>query len=341
MPTSPTDFKTEARAATLDLLWSQWTTLGVSGHIAPASGDFLIDPEALLLASTTLARLDARLFDEVLDWLQDQADWINLQRLARLQKDHALGDATVLAAIATRLAYVPAHKKWCTLVKPPAPPAAAPAPLFPDAGHFGATDPDFLAQGWQRGPVRYRGLATAPRMDHAGNLLLKLRALFGRQSRAEVMAWLLAHDSGHPAEIARQTGHFRRSIQLTLNELERSGHIRARREAREKQFSLPHEDWRFLATWKTPPGHTFPAWLPWAAVFRWLEQFHALLDDAKLAAASPELQAIEWRRRLDYAPLAETPLPSSLTLPVETRGADALSAHQDRFRQLFARLAHT
>ncbi len=109
MPTSPTDFKTEARAATLDLLWRQWT-LGVSGHLGPASGDFLLDPEALLLASTTLARFDARLFDEVLDWLQDQADWINLQRLARLQKDHALGYVTVLAAIAPRLARLPAHK---------------------------------------------------------------------------------------------------------------------------------------------------------------------------------------------------------------------------------------
>lgn len=341
MPTSPTDFKTEARAATLALLWRQWTTFGVSGHIAPASGDFLLDPEALLLASTTLARLDARLFDEVLDWLQDQADWINLQRLVRLQKDHALGDATVLAAIATRLACLPAHKKWRTLVKPTVVPSAAPAPLFPEAGHFGASDPDFLAHGWQRGPVRYRGLATAPRMDHASNLLLKLRALFGRQSRAEVMAWLLAHDSGHPAEIARQTGHFRRSIQLTLNELERSGHIRARREAREKQFSLPHDDWRFLATWKTPPKQTFPAWMPWATVFRWLEQFHSLLDDTTLADASPELQAIEWRRRLDYAPLADAPVRVSLTFPVETRGADALAAHQDRFRQLLARLTLT
>lgn len=340
MPTSPTDFRAEARAATVDLLWCQWTTLGVSGHIAPASGDFLLDPEALLLASTTLARLDARLFDEVLDWLHDQADWMNLQRLARLRRDHALGDATVLAAIAARLARLPAHKKWLTVVQPPAAPAPAPVPLFPGLGHFGAQDPDFLAHGWQRGPVRYRGLANAPRMDNAGNLLLKLRALFGRQSRAEVMAWLLAHESGHPAEIARQTGHFRRSIQLTLNELERSGHIRARREAREKHFSLLHDDWRFLATWKTPPARAFPAWLPWAAVFRWLEQFHALLDDARLAAASPELQATAWRRRLDYTPLADASALATLAFPVEARGADALAAHRDRFRQLLVRLAH-
>ena len=340
MPTSANNFKAEARAATLDLLWRQWITFGVSGQADASSGDVLLDPEALLLASTTLARLDPGLFDEILDWLQDQADWINLQRLIRLHRQHALGDATVLAAIAIRLHRQPAHKKWLVLAKPPGP-VAAPAPLFPETGHFGAADPDFLVCGWQRGPVGYRGLATEPRMDHAGNFLLKLRALFGRQSRAEVMAWLLAHDSGHPAEIARQTGHFRRSIQLALNELERSSHIRARREAREKHFSLPRDDWRFLATWSTPPERRFPRWFPWAAVFRLLEQLHALLDDATLATGSPELQAIEWRRRLDYAPLAGSGLPAAFALPVDARGSDALAAHTVRFRQLFAHLATT
>ncbi len=341
MPNSPTRFKTEAREATLDLLWRQWITLGVSGHAAPTFGHVLIDPEALLLASTTLARHDARLFDEMLDWLQDQADWINLQRLTRIHKDHSLGDASLLSAIATRLTRLPAHKKWQVLSRPPAEPHPAPAPLFPADGHFGVPDPDFLAHGWLRGPTRYRGLSVAPRMDHAGNLLLKLRALFGRQSRAEIMAWLLAHESGHPAEIARQTGHFRRSIQLALNELERSGHIRARREARAKQFSLVHDDWRFLATWKNPPGQSFPAWLPWAAILRWLEQFFALLDDTKIAAASLEFQAIEWNRRLDYTPLADAPALVALTFPIEARGAEAIAAHQERFRQLIARLAST
>jgi hypothetical protein len=339
MPTSPTNFKSEFRAATLDLLWRQWTTLGISGHTGPTSGEALIDPEALLLASTTLARLDPRLFDEILDWLQDQADWINLQRLLRLQRDNTLGDSTVLSVLATRLARLPAHKKWHKLVQPSS--ATAPAPLFPDEGHFGESDPDFLAHGWLRGPAQYRGLSVTPRTDHAGNFLLKIRALFGRQSRAEVMVWLLAHESGHPAEIARQTGHFRRSIQLTLNELERSGHIRSNRQTRTKHFSLHHDDWRFLATWKKPTEQAFPHWLPWAAVYRWLEQFHALLDDTQLNEASPELQAIEWRRRLDYSPLINSTLPNALTLPVEARGSDALADHQSRFRKLLTHLAST
>jgi hypothetical protein len=334
MPTSLPNFRPEFRAATLELLWQQWTTLGVSGHTASASTAAMIDPEALLLTSTTLARLDPRLFDEMLDWLQDQADWINLQRLVRLQKDFALGTPSILAAIATCLARHSSHQKWRVLAKPVLE-LSPPAPLFPEFGHFGGTDPDFLTHGWQRGPVRYRGLGTAPRMDHPSNLLLKLRALFGRQSRAEVMAWLLAHDSGHPAEIARQTGHFRRSIQLTLNELERSGHIRARKEAREKHFSLDHNEWRFLITQETPSLGTFPHWIKWARVFRLLIHAQILLDDSALADASPELQAIEWHRQLDYTNLADAGLPVALAQPIAGRGIDALTTHVERLRQIF------
>lgn len=336
MPTSAHNFKNEARSATLDLLWRQWVALGVSGHAAPAPNKAILDPEALLLGSTTLARMDARLFDEILDWLQDQGDWINLQRLIRLHQDHTLGDASVLSVIATRLARLPAHKKWKAIKKSGLGLSGSPEPLFTSDGHFGTADPDFLARGWLRGPARYRGLSVAPRMDHAGNLLLKLRALFGRQSRAEVMAWLLANESGHPAEIARQTGYFRRSIQITLNELERSGHIRSLRKGREKHFSLRHEEWSFLTT-SAPP--TFPHWEPWAGIFRLLEQLHHLLDDKRLTESSPELQAIEWRRRLDYTILGASSLPAFFSLPVEARGAGALGAHWDRFRRLFDHFA--
>lgn len=338
MPTSLLNFKNEARSAILELLWRQWITLGVSGHAAPASDKAILDPEALLLVSTTLARMDARLFDEILDWLQDQADWINLQRLARLHKDHTLGDASILSVIATRLARLPSHKKWKAIGKSSAGISGSPVPLFSEDGHFGTADQDFLEQGWLRGPVHYRSLSVAPRMDHPGNLLLKLRALFGRQSRAEVMAWLLAHEAGHPAEIARQTGYFRRSIQITLNELERSGHVRSLRKGREKHFSLRHGEWRFLATWKISQEPAFPSWVPWAEIFRLLERLNTLLNDERLIAASPELQAIEWRHHLDYTSLGNSTLPAFFSLPIEARGAEAIMAHCDRFRRLFDHL---
>lgn len=64
-----------------------------------------------------------------------------------------------------------------------------------------------------------------------------------------------------------------------------------------------------------------------------------MLDDVQLVTASPELQTIEWGRRLDYAPLADAPSLVPFSFPVEERGADALFARHERFREILARLA--
>ncbi|MBE0418337.1 MAG: hypothetical protein IBX63_11285, partial [Coriobacteriia bacterium] len=47
--------------AILGLLWAQWTELGVGGTKGTARS--LVDPEALLLATTVFGRYEARLFD--------------------------------------------------------------------------------------------------------------------------------------------------------------------------------------------------------------------------------------------------------------------------------------
>ena len=60
----------------------------------------MLDPEALLLATTSLGR-DPRLFDEVLDWLNTNGQFINLQRLQNLGQ--RFGDLTVLRAMAAHL----------------------------------------------------------------------------------------------------------------------------------------------------------------------------------------------------------------------------------------------
>ena len=94
-----------------------------------------IDPEALLLFSTAVARHDARLFDEILDWLQLNGAWINLQRLARLQREHRLGNDSVLAAIATQLTRGSSHPKW-RMVARRAQKASGDAPLRPLFPHL-------------------------------------------------------------------------------------------------------------------------------------------------------------------------------------------------------------
>ena len=292
----------------LDLLWRQWSALGVAGH-ARSDDPWMIDPEALLLFSTHIARHDSRLFDEILDWLHTNGSWLNLQRLGTLHKQEHLGDSAVLAAIADLLSRESSHHKWKLLMrrveKPGSPAPGLVQRLFPTVPVLKEPDPVFLKHGLERGGIDLRGMSQSPRPDQPATFLFKLRALFGMQARAEVMAWLLANERGHPAEIARQTGYFRGSIQNVLNDLTVSGHIGSIRIGREKTFSiLRHEEWRFLLTW--PHANAFPQWINWAPLFHTIQTFLDTLGKPGLDEKSENFQAIQLREALDHATPALT-----------------------------------
>lgn len=335
-------FRKQFREAILAILWRQWSALGVAGH-AQTGDDRLIDPEALLLFSTSIARHDARLFDEILDWLQTSGAWINLQRLTRIQNEHHVGDDSILAAIASQLTRGRAHPKWRALIRHARKRASdePPRPLFPHLPVVGQVDEAWLAWGWQRPPVEVRGLSQVPRPDQPATFLFKLRALFGRQARVEIIAWLLANESGHPAEIARATGYFRGSIQAVLNELVVSGHVFAVRTSREKRFTLRRDEWRFLLTWSGDSAATFPRWLPWPAIFRLLRRVDDLLGHPELDRMSPPVQAIEFARAI--APAAATLTPAGLW-PAPTAGlvgAASVSATTLRLEALLRQISST
>lgn len=282
----------------LQFLWRQWSALGMAGY-ARTQDPWMIDPEALLLFSLPIARNDPRLFDEIIDWLHQNGALISLQRLQTLSKEHQLGDLTLLRPVAEEMASTSLHAKWRLLEKmgSPDPAATALRPLFEGVPVFAEPDPHFQRWGWQRGRIELRGMSQAPRPDQPATFLFKLRSLFGRQVRAEVMAWLLSHEHGHPAEIARQTGYFARSVQLVLNELENSGLIRSFRIGREKQFSLLHSQWRFLISWS--PAETFPIWIAWPPLFQTLQTFITCLSQPGLDERSERFQSIKLREALN------------------------------------------
>ena len=323
MEPSLTSFKAQFQHLVLGFLWRQWSALGVAGQ--SRTGDpWVVDPEALLLFSTVLARHEPRLFDEILDWLHLNGSWINLQRLSHLQKHYEPGDSAVLAAIATHLAHDTAHSKWKVLTQVETTTNRPPTPLFSQLPFFGAEDPDFLRWGLLRAPLKLRGLSQSPEPNQPATFLFKMRALFGRLARADIMAWLLTHDSGHPAQIARDVGAMPRSVQNILNDLSISGHVRAVRAAREKHFAVRHDEWRFLLTWQG--AAEFPQWIHWASLFRVLRRFHELLQRPDLETMSPFSQAIEIKRAIDVASLVKAGLPAHLTHTPSTTGPEFLEA---------------
>jgi hypothetical protein len=52
---------------------------------------WMIDPEALLLATCTFGRYEPRLFDEVLDWMRTNGWVMNTQRLGTVLREESWG----------------------------------------------------------------------------------------------------------------------------------------------------------------------------------------------------------------------------------------------------------
>jgi hypothetical protein len=306
MTLSPHAFNASIRQRLLDLVWQQWTALGVAGYDTGAS-TAVVDLEALVLITTVHGRTDPRLFEEMLDWLWGNAHAVNVQRLRNIQKQLHLGDTRVLSAIADWLSQRTILSKWKSLVRAASAPPQAPEPLFrlPDGRALpwqGDLDPLFARHGLQCAPVQRREMSRPPNPRSAAALSWKLRNLFGVQARCEIILWLLTHERGHSAQIARATYYFPRGVENTLRELAVSGMALTAPRGRAITYEINPDEWLlFLRSWKQPNG--FPRWIDWPRFFSIQERFMAA---GTVKEMSPLLHASELRRVFEESlPLLE------------------------------------
>ena len=102
MAISANEFRDTVRDRLLGLLWRQWSAIGVAGY-SEVPETRVVDPEPLLLLTLTVGRHDARLYDAVLEWLDLNADYLNVQRLQNLAPSFGPHAQAGLGAIAERL----------------------------------------------------------------------------------------------------------------------------------------------------------------------------------------------------------------------------------------------
>ena len=297
MKTSPNKFKDAFLQPLLDLLWRQWTTLGVAGHGERESR--VVDPDALLLASCVFGRYEPRLFDEMLDWLEVNGWCINVQRVRSLLKQHHYGCERVIACVSALQAKGAEKAKWrrLSLCAEPVKPGMDLEPLFHHADGrpqpvFGPPEPRFARYGWHRGKLELRGMSQPPNPELPANLLFCLRALFGVNARADILAYLLTHQDGHPPEMAGQTGYFPKTIQMSLGEMACSGKIHSVSKGREKHYRVDAAEWPLLR----PQDGSGPVWVAWPQFFAAMTCIWKLAQNPQLAKASPALQAAEWQK---------------------------------------------
>jgi len=297
------EFKSAVLENLLELIWRQWSALGVSGS-SRTQEKSVVDPEALLLLTLTVARYDARLFDEVLEWVDVNGVFLNVHRLKNLLKQYDFQAKPQLGALAERAGRNSSLAlKWKNLASKYR--AEPPEPLFflktgksfpiPD-------DPDgvFYKHGLMRGPFNPRGLAQPFPAEGMPSLLLRLRALLGVNIRCEILGVLGAVGEIHPSLLAKRIGHGFRTTQNVLSEMVRSGVIQVRTSSREKLYSLRQGMLADLLH----PGEEQTLWAFSAPMFRELEILWLGLTDPNQQDLDEAMLAAEWRRTArDMCPL--------------------------------------
>lgn len=299
-------FRTELSQTVLDFLWSAWSQVGLMGGGTPSERR-IVDPEPMLLLTCEWARQDARMFDEVLDWLVKNGRWINVTRLSTLLEEDRVCTPTILGAVAAFMAEHDKTPKWRNLAHRGRPASGiAPEILFqrqgkPLAPTGGKQDSLFLRYGWRRSPVNLRGQSQQPPSWAPASVVLKCRALFGVSIRADVFAYLVARGPATASGLARELGYSQRRVQDTLMEMQVAGLFQSRSDGNRKEYSIESsKGWRLLFEALTEPA----TWFNWRAYGRavstvWKKAFFmkeegltAYLFESELAkaleAASPD-----------------------------------------------------
>lgn len=295
MSESLNKFKSTVLERLLGLLWRQWSALGVAGY-TQSEENKVVDPESLLLLTLTVARHDARLFDEVLDWLDINGAFLNVQRLQNLLKQYDFQAKAELSAVADWLGRKSNYAmKWKKLASAYTLDQEQSLFYMKEGKPFPApkdAEKTFSRHGLLRNPIKTRWQAKPFPAESMPSLLLRLRALLGVNIRCEIFSLLGSVDEIHPSEIAKLIGHAPRSTQNALAEMARSGVVQVRSHGREKSYALKPG---ILDNLLRPDSETTP-WANSAPLFRAMEILWLGIADAKKEEMDILLLSSELRR---------------------------------------------
>jgi hypothetical protein len=226
---------TRVLEASLDLLWSQWSTLGVPGVRAGDASVVASPVDLVLFTPGILEDRDARLAALVQAWCAAHGDRVFGARELAARREALPEPARDAFDAWTAVLRAVEPGPW------PAHPARAPGPPIGDR------------------PVPLRA-------DRPGAVQLRARSLFGVGVRADLACALLEADAKarvlSSPDVAH-LGHTPRAVQLTLAALEAAGVVRAQKQGRTYTYALPQPG--ALADLLDARGLT---WVPWHHALR-------------------------------------------------------------------------
>jgi len=336
-------FKERFLESMLDLLWKQWSALGVSGY-GYARNHYVLDPEALLIFSCSICRYDQRLFDEILDWLDKNERFISIQRLRAILAKEKFSSGGILEAVAAHMAKKNLTPKWQRLADlQKKSPSEHKCNLFflkngdpmPSPKE---NDKIFWQYGYIRNPVENRNRSVAFRAKSPETLLLQMRSLFGIGARSETLLYLFLNGKGSISQIAADTYYSWRSIQDVLFEMGYSGMLYFPEAKRGRFYRFDGKPWLDILL----GNEDNIKWLCWPPLFRSLEIIWAKLNNNDFMSLSVLAQTAELQflMKEEIAPRMEHAGLGDLIIAPDSLGSETyLDVFQKNIEKIFEVIA--
>lgn len=275
------------QGALLNRAWIQWAALGVDATVA--RDDAVVDPEALIVLTAELGDADARLRDLSTDWCVTYGRYVNGSRLKQVARELGTPDDIIGEYVATV--------------------AASGGPAWPMGTR---PRPDYV----RRDKARLDSAESRPR------LRIRLRAAFGVNARADILAALLAASPGglNAADLARITRFTKPSVASALDALLLAGLVTARAAGNERRFTLP------------PKVPILPGLRPPVPQSDWVARYAVTLEVLRFSDRddmSTTVRAIEARRLIDL--LADRISTERIPMPYLDAGGDEFLMAFDRW----------
>lgn len=242
----------------VSITWDQWSTIGATGSRSTARREHsIIDPEALVLASICFRNSERRLGDFLAWWAEVGSKLISIQRLKTMRSRFQLSVESDLEGFAF-LAVEAGDRRWSRF-----------------AGD--------LLPHWAERP---RKGTDAPDLSDAATLMLRLRAGFGVNAKADALAFLIGREGVQVTvqEITSATGYSKVAIGNALRDMVMARFVAAT-SAHPTRYSVDIDSWAHLlylehsSNMRTGSG-SLPRWTYWSDVLAFLARSHALISEA-------------------------------------------------------------
>lgn len=295
-----------AREATVGAAWAQWSSLGAgtvtTGTKAPES---IIDPEALILVSLAMLHEERRLVDLLAWWARVGSRLLSVQRIKGMVD-------------------------------------CFPASIGEGLGRFARSAAAANDARWKRyagkAPLAARDKsARAPSLSEPPALILRLRAGFGVNAKADVLAFLLSTggDRATIQDIERGTGYASVTVREATRDMALARFIRETRTHPVSYYARPRP-WAELLQRDEPGNHQdrepeLPRWQFWVSVFAFLVHVDDLAQ-SEATGTGPYLQSSRARDIYETHRRALTANRIEVPDPDHYRGAEYLPAFLETVR---------